>query len=158
MKKRVNWKVLIISFLIVFIGVAGIGSLFTSGETDSEWYSSIKTSITPPNWVFPIVWNILFILISLSLYLAWTSAKKKRKVVALVYGTNFISNILWSFLFFKLKNPVLAFVDIIFVFITIIMMIFISGRINKTSSLLLLPYLLWVGFASVLNGVIAFAI
>lgn len=157
MKKRIYWKVLITSFLIVFVVVAGIGSLFTSGETDSDWYLSTKTRITPPNWVFPVVWNALFILISLSLYFVWVNSNnKEKKIIALVYGINFLFNIFWSFLFFKMKNPVLAFVDILFVLGTIVMMIFVSGKIDKKASWFLVPYFFWVCFASVLNGLIAF--
>jgi translocator protein len=152
MKKRVDWKVLIISFLIVFLIVAGIGSLFTSGETDSEWYASTRSNITPPNWVFPIAWNILFVLIALSLYFVWTSANKnEKKIITIVYGLNFLFNILWSFFFFRLKNPLLGFFDIILVVVTIIAMIFVSWKINKKAAWLLVLYLLWVSFASVLN-------
>ncbi|MBU1988743.1 MAG: tryptophan-rich sensory protein, partial [Nanoarchaeota archaeon] len=84
---RINWKVLIVSFVIVYL-VAFVGSLFTSPVTDSEWYDSIKPSITPPGWVFPIVWNVLFFLIGLSLYFSWINAKKldvKKKLV-IVFG------------------------------------------------------------------------
>ena len=156
-KNKIHWNVLIFSFIIVFGIVGLIGSLFTSGETNSEWYSSTKTFLTPPNWVFPLVWNILFILIAFSLYFVWVySNKKQKKTVVIVYGMNFLFNMIWSFLFFKLKNPILAFIDILFVLITIILMIFVSGKIKKISSWMLIPYLLWVGFASILNGLIAF--
>ena len=60
-KKKVKWKVLIISLIIVY-AVAFIGSIFTSANTNSDWYQSIKPALTPPNFVFPIVWNILFFL------------------------------------------------------------------------------------------------
>ena len=152
MKKRgINWKILISSLLIVY-AVAFIGSIFTSQNTDSEWYQSIKPDITPPNWVFPIVWNILFFLIALSLYFAWINAKNpQKKKIALVFGINFILNILWSVFYFGMQNPLIAFIEIIFVLISILSMIFTTYKINKTSSYLLIPYLLWVGFASVLN-------
>lgn len=154
--KKVNWKILIASFVIVFL-VAFIGSLFTSGNTNSSWYDSIKPSITPPNYVFPIVWNILFVLIAFSLYFAWISSKKKDKnKLVLVFGLNFLLNILWSFLFFTLKNPVVAFIDILLLLASIIWMIGFTYKINKKSSWLLVPYLLWVAFATILNYLIAF--
>ncbi len=151
MKKRVNWKVFIVILLIVF-GITSIGILFTSGNTDSEWYLENKPSFTPPNFVFPIVWPVIYFLIALSLYFSWIKAKKEeKKKVAMVFGINLIANVLWSYLFFEIQNPLLAFIDILIILGTIIGMIFISGKIDKKAGLILIPYLLWVGFASILN-------
>ncbi len=146
---KIDFKVLIASLIIVFL-VAFIGSIFTSGNTDSEWYQSVKSKLTPPNFIFPIVWNILFFLITLSLYFAWIQ-NKQRKKVAFVFGLNFILNILWSLLFFQLKNPFYAFIELIILWISIVYMIFITGKIDKKAAWLLVPYLLWVSFASILN-------
>ena len=149
--KKINWKVLIACLIIVF-AVAFIGSLFTAGNSSSEWYESIKPSITPPGWVFPIVWNILFFLIAVSLYFAWQSANnKQKKSIAVVFGINFILNIFWSFLYFNLRRPPLAFIEIFFLLISIISMILVTYKINKKSAYLLIPYLLWVSFAGILN-------
>ncbi len=146
-----KWKTLIVCLILVF-AVAIIGSLFTSSSTDTEWYQEIRPSITPPNWVFPIVWNILFFLIALSLYFSWTSGKKRqKKKIALVFLINFILNILWSALYFGLRNPLLAFIEIIILELSIIAMVIITYKISKKSSYLLFPYLIWVGFAIVLN-------
>lgn len=151
MVKRINWKVLIVSFVIVYL-VAFIGSSFTSPVTSSAWYESIKPSITPPNWVFPIVWNILFFLIAISLYIAWRNADKSQKnLVAWVFGVNFFLNIIWSVIYFGLKNPLIAFFELIFLLISILIMILVTCRIKKSSSYLLIPYFLWVSFAGILN-------
>ena len=149
---KINFLVLIISIVVVFI-VAAIGGLFTSRNTGTEWYQSIKPSITPPNWVFPIVWNFLFLLIAISLYVAWTSAStsQQRTLIIIVFAINFILNILWSAIYFGMQNPSAAFVEIIFLWLSILAMIIVLWGINKVSSYLLIPYLLWVGFASVLN-------
>ena len=156
MKKRINWKVLISSLIIVYL-VAFIGSLFTAPVTDSEWYDSIRPEITPPNWVFPIVWNILFFLIAISLYISWVNAKKmEKKKVALVFGINFILNILWSVFYFGLKNPASAFYILILLWFSILTMIFVTCKIKKSSAYLLIPYLLWVSFAGILNYLSAF--
>ena len=147
----INWKVLVVSFLVVFL-VAYLGSLFTSTTVNSEWYDSIRPKLTPPSYVFPIVWNILFILIALSLYLLWVKADKNgRKNVAFAFGINFLLNILWSVLYFGLKNPKLAFFELIFLWLSIITMILVAKKIDKKAAWLLVPYLLWVSFASVLN-------
>ncbi len=157
MKKKVNWKVLVFSFLIVF-AVAFIGSLFTSSNTDTEWYNSIKPEITPPNWVFPVVWNILFILIAVALYFSWINSKNKKdkKKIIAVFGINFILNIFWSILYFGLKNPFVAFIEIFFLWASIMFMIYASYRINKLAGYLLIPYLLWVSFAVILNYLTVF--
>lgn len=156
MKSKINWKILIISLILVYAS-AFIGGIFTSSKVNSAWYDSIKPVITPPNYIFPIVWNILFFLIALSLYLSWTSSKKKdKKGIALVFGINLILNILWSVSFFGLQNPVLAFFELIFLWISILFMLIITYKIKRMASYLLTPYLLWVTFAGFLNYLIAF--
>jgi len=148
---EINWRVLIISLIVVYL-VGFTGSLFTSGSVNSEWYESIKPSITPPSFVFPIVWNILFFMIGLSLYFVWiNSNKKEKKKILLVFGINFILNILWSVFYFGMQNPLLAFYSIILLIFSIASMIYVTNKINKLSSYFLVPYFLWVVFASVLN-------
>jgi benzodiazapine receptor len=156
-KRKLNLKILFISLLLVF-GIGFIGSLFTSSNTNTDWYQSIRPSITPPNFVFPIVWNILFFLIALSLYYAWTSSKnKKDKInISLIFGLNLLLNALWSFLFFGLKNPKAGFIEIIAMDLSIVAMILITYKISKKSAWLLGPYLIWVSFASVINYLAAF--
>jgi len=143
--------VLVASFLVVYLA-AFLGSVFTSSKVDTAWYDSIQPLITPPNYVFPIVWNILFFLIALSLYFAWTNSdKRNKKKLAFVFGLNLFLNVLWSVLYFGLQNPLLAFGDLILLWFSILAMIFVTSKIKKSSSLLLVPYLLWVSFAGVLN-------
>ena len=140
MKKKINLKILILCLAIVYL-IAFLGSIFTSGNTNSEWYQSVKPTITPPNWVFPIVWNILFFLIALSLYFAWINSKKKDKIkIVIVFGVNLFLNVLWSFLFFFLKNPKFAFADLILLELSIISMILVTYKLERKSSWLLVPY------------------
>jgi tryptophan-rich sensory protein len=149
-------KVFVFSLLIVYL-TAFIGSFFTSMNTGSQWYQEIKPSITPPNYVFPIVWNILFFLIAVSLYFAWINSDKKQKMkVMIVFGINFVLNILWSVFYFGMQKPNYAFFELIFLWLSIIAMIFVTARISKKSAWLLVPYLLWVSFAGVLNYMSAF--
>jgi translocator protein len=149
-KKRgkTNFKLLIITFLIVIL-TAAIGSLFTSTNTKTLWYEQIKPSITPPNIVFPIVWGILFFLIAISFYFALL--KGNKKLVSIVFGINFILNIIWSILYFGLKSPIVAFFEIIVLWISILYMLIFSYKIDKKAGYLLVPYLIWVSFAAVLN-------
>jgi len=147
-----KWLVFVVSLVIVY-GIAFIGNLFTSSAVQSSWYQQIRPSITPPNYVFPIVWNILFFLIGLSLAFSWINSKnkKQRKIVAFAFGFNLFLNVLWSVLYFGLKNPTWAFVDIILILFSIIWMILVVRKINKKATWMLVPYLLWVSFASILN-------
>jgi len=158
-KVKYNRIVLLFCFLLVFLLLGGIGSIFTIKNTDTLWYNTIKPSITPPSWVFPVVWNILFILITFSFYFAWINSKnkKQKKRVGLLFGINFILNILWSVLFFELKFTQIAFIEIILLWLSILAVILGVNDISKKSSWLLLPYLIWVAFASILNILVAFA-
>ncbi len=148
---RENWEVLAGSFIVVYF-TAFVGSLFTD---IGNWYESVRPAITPPNYVFPVVWNILFFMIALSLFFAYISGKK-RKLVVLVYGINLVLNGFWSYLFFGLQKPGLAFYGLIALWFSILWMIFVVWRIDKKFVWLLVPYLLWVGFAGYLNYLIAF--
>ncbi len=149
--EKISPRLLLLCFFAVFL-VAFLGNIFASGNVKSDWYLSVKPSITPPDSVFPVVWGILFFLIALSLYFAWTNCSQaQRPEVALVFGANFALNVLWSFLFFKLRNPSLAFAEIILLLLSILAMIIFTHKIDKKASYLLVPYFIWVAFASVLN-------
>jgi tryptophan-rich sensory protein len=97
-------------------------------------------------------------LITFSLYYSWigTKNKKQKKMVGLLFGINFFLNILWSVLFFELKFPQIAFFEIILLWFSILAIIIGVNKISKKSSWLLLPYLIWVAFASILNILVAF--
>ncbi|MBS3075152.1 tryptophan-rich sensory protein [Candidatus Pacearchaeota archaeon] len=147
-KSKFNLKVFISCFIIV-VAVAFFGSRFT--KIDS-WYESVKPAITPPNYIFPIAWTILFALIALSLYFAWINSDKKWKPdIIILFGFNFAFNILWSFFYFTIHSPVFALIDLIFLLFSIIVLIIFIYRIDKKASYLLMPYLLWVCFAGILN-------
>ncbi|MEM4152995.1 MAG: TspO/MBR family protein [Candidatus Pacearchaeota archaeon] len=151
---RFNLKFFLIAIIFVFF-TAFIGSFFTD---TGEWYESVKPSITPPNYVFPIAWTILFVLIAISFYLAMSSSKKEynKKEIIPGYLFNFLLNMAWSFFFFKLKQPILAFVDLVLLWASTALMIFVTRKVNKAAAWLLVPYLLWLTFAGILNFIIAF--
>lgn len=147
---KIMWKALAMSFLAVALAAA-IGSLATGNAPQSQWYLENKPSFTPPNYIFGPTWTVLYILVAISLYLAWTNAGKEKRKVAIVFGSNLFLNTLWSVLFFGLKSPLLAFVDIILLWTTIILMMKVSYKLDRRVALLLAPYLIWVTFAAVLN-------
>mgnify|MGYP006287122181 CR=1 FL=1 len=150
---KINYKILIASLVVVyFIGFAG--SLFTD---TGDWYDSIKPGITPPGYVFAIVWNILFFLIAISIYLSVTKGtQKQRQITLILFGINLLLNFLWSVIFFGMQNTVLAFFELIILGISIISLIYYNYKINKFSAYLLVPYLIWICFAGYLNYLIAF--
>ncbi len=147
-----NIKKLIVS--IIICQLAGIiGGLFTS-QTIPTWYQTIKKpAFTPPNWIFGPVWTLLYLLMGIALYLVWKSAApgKAKALAVFFFFAQLALNVLWSFLFFFLKNPLAGFIDIIVLWISILVTILLFYPLSKVGALLLVPYILWVTFASVLN-------
>lgn len=138
--------------IIICQGAGLIGSFFTVPEIKT-WYSFlIKPSFNPPSWIFGPVWTLLFLLMGISLYLVWDkNFGGKSQTVILAFGAQLVYNIFWSVIFFGLRDPLFAFVDIIILWVAILHTIFVFNKISKLASWLLVPYLLWVSFAGVLN-------
>ena len=148
-----NKLVRLIAAILVCQLAGAIGSIFTAPAI-SGWYASIeKPLFNPPNWIFAPVWTTLFLLMGISLYLVWDKGleKKEVKLAVFVFGLQLALNIVWSFLFFGLQNPFLAFIEIALLWIAILANIVFFYRISKKAGLLLVPYLLWVSFAAFLN-------
>ena len=148
---RINLFRLIAS--LVICQLAGIvGSLFTTPAIP-EWYASLeKPTFNPPNWIFSPVWIFLFMLMSITLYILWQNLPKKEAKVALIFfAIQLVLNILWSVIFFGLQSPMVAFLEIVILWLFILLTMIKSSRVSKASVYLLLPYILWVNFAAVLN-------
>ena len=144
-----NVEKLIISVLICLL--AGfIGSIFTTPAI-TTWYAALqRPSFAPPNWVFFPVWTSLFIMMWISLFLVWQ--KKEKKVNALyIFAAQLILNVLWSVAFFGLRSPLLGLIEIIILWIAILATILSFMKISRTAGYLLIPYILWVSFAAILN-------
>lgn len=141
------WK-LIISLILPFLAMS-IGGLFTASSV-SVWYIELqKPGFNPPSWVFGPVWAILYLLMGISLYLIWIDKFNKPAFIA--FGVQLFLNVLWSIIFFGMKLPLLAFIEIIILWAAILTTMIYFYRLNKISAYLLIPYLLWVSFATVLN-------
>lgn len=151
--KVVHKPYLLLVFLLFVFVIAFLGNVFMGDGAYSEWYQSVKPSIAPPSWTFGVVWMILYFLIAVSLYFAWISSKnaKQRRNIFLLYGINLIANALWTYFFFSLKNPLVAFFDLIIIWLTALCMIVCIWRIDRKASWMLVPYFLWVTFAGILN-------
>lgn len=145
-----NLTKLIISISIPLI-VGYLGSLVTTPSI-GMWYAALnKPAFNPPNWIFFPVWTLLFILMGISLYLIWENKSKKKQTALNLFGIQLVLNLLWSILFFGLHKPLYAAVEIVILWIAILMMILEFRKFSKIAALLLLPYILWVSFATVLN-------
>ena len=147
-----NIKALIISILIP--QTAGIlGSIFTSSNIET-WYKKLNKPIfTPPNWVFAPAWTLLFILMGLSLYLVYMSdTSDSRNMYLIFFFVQLFLNFLWNILFFGLHNPLLGLIEIVVLIITVGITTYYAFKVNPTSGYLLLPYILWLCFATALNS------
>ena len=148
---ELHWKVFIISVIVLFV-LGFIGSLYTSDSVGSEWYQQVKPKITPPNYLFPIVWSVIYILIALSFTLFLGSSNRKdNKLIISFYIVNILFNFLWTPIYFGLRNPTLAFLDLLLIWTSIIYLINFTWKVNKPASWLLVPYFVWVAFAGILN-------
>jgi len=143
----------LVASILVCQGAGVVGSLFTSPAI-SGWYATLqKPSFNPPNWIFAPVWTLLFLLMGVSLYLIWSKGlgNKKTKTAVFIFGVQLILNIVWSIIFFGLQSPLYAFIEIIILWLAILLTIISFSKISKTAAYLLLPYILWVSFAAILN-------
>ena len=142
-------KKLIISILIS-LGVGGLSFLITSGSMDVYMYLD-KPMFAPPSILFPIVWTILYILMGISSYIIYESNNDNKADALRVYGLQLVINFVWPILFFLLSYRLLSLIWIILLVIVVVIMIIKFYKINKTSSYLQIPYLIWTLFATYLN-------
>lgn len=143
----------ILSLSACFI-VAAFGSGVTVPSI-SSWYSTlVKPDFNPPDWIFGPVWTVLFFMMAIAWYLVWTTNGKQKAIYICggLFLLQLLLNFLWSFLFFFLHQPFLAFVDIIFLWCAILLTLIHFWRVSRLAGQLFLPYLAWVSFAGVLNG------
>ena len=129
--------------------VAFVGSLLTDMST---WYINLpKVPLQPPNWIFGPVWSGLFLLIAWAAVIIANSRHEERNLALYVFGINGVLNVLWSFLFFTLKDLQKSSFEIVIFWLSIVLMIALSSKISKKAAWLLAPYLIWVSFAMYLN-------
>lgn len=144
----------IVKFLIILIIclAAGLfGSLLTAPAIPA-WYSALeKPFFTPPDWLFAPVWTFLYVLMSISATLVWRSGHTETRNALGIFSVQLILNALWSWAFFGLRSPFVGLIEIIFLWIAILVTIKAFFRISRTAGYLLIPYILWVTLALLLN-------
>lgn len=143
---------LIISILLP-LSVGAAAGMFTS-QAVPTWYASLnRPSFSPPNWVFGPVWTSLYILLGISFFLIWKEeASKVRDLAIKVFLIQMLLNFAWSFLFFYFNLIGAALIEIILLWISIALMIYLFYKIKPFAAYLNIPYLLWVSFATILNA------
>ena len=148
---NIVWYKLIIS--IIGCEAAGlIGGIFTAKSVKSWFLTINKPSFNPPSWIFGPVWTALYFLMGISVYIIWRKSDTQNVKMALaVFIVQLLLNTLWSFIFFGNQNPQLAFFEILLLWVFILACIIVFFPISQTASYLLVPYILWVSFAAVLN-------
>lgn len=136
------------------LAVGFTGSIFTRRSISDGWYASLnQPSFNPPDDVFGPVWTVLYVLMGISLYRVLQEAPgRRRENAAGVFGLQLLLNFLWSFFFFYFKDIEIAMLDIVALWVSVVVMIVLFYRLNPLAAYLNIPYLLWVSFATVLNG------
>lgn len=145
-QSMIIWWKLIVS-IVICLAVGVIAGFFTASSV-SGWYNDLnKPSFNPPNYLFGPVWTLLYILMGVALYLIWTSNNKTALTLFII---QLALNFAWSFLFFQLKNPLIALIEIIILLAFIISTVIVSR--NPSITYLFIPYIAWVTFATILNA------
>ena len=163
--------------LIVAVSISGlagiIGSAFTMPAIQSGWYAAlVKPALNPPGWIFGSVWTTLYLLMGVSVWLIWEEMgsrlhgndsrgirndnkegenDRKIKIALVIFDIQLILNVFWSIIFFGLRSPGMAFVEIIFLWLAILGTIVLFAKISRPAAWLLIPYIIWVSFAGYLN-------
>jgi len=139
--------------VLICQGMGLIGSLFTTPAIPSWYAGLIKPSFNPPNWIFAPAWILLYTLMGIAAFLIWNrrNGKKKIKTALVLFSVQLVLNSLWSIIFFGLHLPQYAFLEILVLWFFILLTLLSFYKISKPAGLLLLPYILWVSFAAILN-------
>ena len=149
-----NYKSLIFILLITFLS-SFIAGFITQLNID-PWYQSLnKLSFSPPNWIFGPVWTVLYAFMSIAIWVVYEKSKKSdlifSKKILRYYFYHLAINLSWSFIFFYFHLIFFAFINILVLIITIIFLMNLYFPRSKISFILMVPYLLWIIFAAVLN-------
>ena len=137
-------------FFIITFSASFIGGLVTLTFKE-PWYSELtKSNFNPPDWIFAPVWTTLYLMMTLAIWFFWHSKNREMNTIY-IYFIHVVFNTTWSVMFFGFHNIFLALVNLIILILLIVILILRFGRVNKVSSYLMIPYLLWSSFALFLN-------
>jgi benzodiazapine receptor len=150
MKRSTQFWGLIV-FLAICLAIGFAGSFATRPNIDT-WYAELaKPSWTPPDSVFGPVWTALYLLMGLSAWLVWRKENAKRTIPLILFFFQLALNFAWSWIFFAAHNPGAAMVEIFLLWVAILLTIIAFWKTTCPAGILMIPYLLWVSYASALN-------
>jgi tryptophan-rich sensory protein len=145
-------------FIVIAVaaGAAIVVAILGAVLTDiSDWYFSLeRPTWQPPEWAFGPAWTTIFALTATAGVIAWTKGPESRPLIAAAFVVNGVLNVAWSWLFFRLRRPDWAFVEVLLFWVSILALIVVCGGVDTLAGWLLTPYLAWVTFAAYLNRVI----
>jgi tryptophan-rich sensory protein len=145
-----NWTAIGVAASVAVVCALAGGLLTTIGP----WYQNLRLpSWKPPDWAFGPVWTTIFVLAVVSSVMAWgaDARPEARRALLIAYGVNVVLNIAWSAIFFQMRRPDWAFVEVIALWASVLALIVVTAPMSAIAALLLLPYLAWVSVAAYLN-------
>lgn len=151
---KVKGKINILALAIFVVITEGVGFLsgYLGMSNNNTYEKLIKPPFSPPSWVFPIVWPILYLLMALAAYRIWLRRDEEGSKKALVlYGIQLFLNFMWTIIFFRFRLIGLAFFELMLLLIFILLTTFEFFKLDKAAGILMILYILWVSFAGVLN-------
>jgi translocator protein len=143
-----------LGLIIIICELAGIIGTFFTIPAIPTWYAALnKPFFNPPSWVFGPVWIMLYALMGISFFIIWKKGlnKKENKIAVSLFSAQLVLNALWSIIFFGLQNILFALIEIIMLWIFLVITIIKFYKIDKRAAYLLVPYVLWVSFATILT-------
>jgi translocator protein len=152
---KVDGKKNILALIISIIIAEGSGALsgYLAMSNSQTYQSLIKPYFTPPSWVFSVVWPVLYLLLPIASYRIWLKGRGEldSRKAFILYGIQLILNFMWSIIFFRWRLIGLAFFELMLLIIFILLTTFEFFRLDKCAGILMIPYIIWVSFAGVLN-------
>lgn len=141
-----KWLVLA-ALLVLCLGLGSAAGFLTAQSLPTWFPTLVKPSFNPPSWLFAPVWTTLYIMMAVAAWLVWL-----RKGPLVLFYVQLALNFAWSLLFFGLHSPALALIDIVAMWVAILLTLLAFWKVDRRAGWLLVPYLAWVSFASVLNA------
>lgn len=142
----------LVTFIVLCLGAGGLGAIATTPEIPTWYQELVKPSWNPPAYLFGPVWTALFVMMAIAGWLVWKPRGFTQAAVPLtLFGSQLVLNVAWSWIFFGAHQPGWAFLEIIVLWLAILATTAAFFRSDKTAGWLMIPYLAWVSFASVLN-------
>lgn len=150
MPHKIDWKVLIIC-LLISVGVGAASGILTSSSMDIYINDIVKPPLSPPGFLFPVVWTTLFVLMGISSYMVYMTISPYRSRALTLYVVQLVLNFFWMFIFFVARNYVFAFIWLVGMWLLVFFMIRAMRLVKPAAGNLQTPYLVWLTFAGYLN-------